>query len=81
MRLSAIRRSGAFDIIDSRISTWKLVLDPDQTVALYGTYSNVTVRPDRDAVLAEVGRVARDEFGGRVVRNMTSSLFIARRSP
>jgi hypothetical protein len=36
--------------------------------------------PDREAVLAELGRVARDKFGGRVVRNMTTSLYIARRS-
>jgi SAM-dependent methyltransferase len=81
MRLAALRRSGAFDIMDSRMSTWTLELDPDQTVALYATYSNITVRSDRDAVLAELGRVARGKFGGRVERNMTTSLYIARRSP
>jgi SAM-dependent methyltransferase len=79
-RLAALRRSGAFDIIDSRMSTWTLIRDPDQTVALYATYSNINVRSDRAAVLAELGRVARDKFGGRVVRNMTTSLYIARRS-
>jgi SAM-dependent methyltransferase len=79
-RLAALRRSGTFDIIDSRTSTWTLVLDPDQTVALYATYSNINVRSDRDAVLVELGRVARDKFDGRVVRNMTTSLYIARRS-
>jgi hypothetical protein len=80
MRLAALRRSGAFDIVDSQSSTWTLVLDPDQTVALYATYSNISVRSDRDAVLAELGRVARDKFDGRVLRNMTTSLYIARRS-
>jgi SAM-dependent methyltransferase len=80
MRLAALRRSGAFDIVDSRISTWTLTLDTDQAVALYATYSNINVRSDRDAVLAELGRVAHDKFGGRVVRNMTTSLYIARRS-
>jgi SAM-dependent methyltransferase len=79
-RFAALRRSGAFDIIDSRMSTWTLILDPDRTVALYATYSNINVRSDRDAVLAELGRVARDKFDGRVVRNMTTSLYIARRS-
>jgi hypothetical protein len=49
-------------------------------MALYGTYSNVNVRPDRDAVLAELGRIARDEFGGRIIRNMTTSLYVARRA-
>jgi SAM-dependent methyltransferase len=80
MRLAALRRSGAFDIADSRTNTWTLALDPDQATALYATYSNINVRPDRDAVLAELGRIARDEFGGRVFRNMTTSLYVARRS-
>jgi len=79
-RLAALRRTGAFDISDTRTSTWSLVLDADQTVALYATYSNICVRPDREAVLAELGRIVRDEFGGRVVRNMTTSLYIARRA-
>jgi hypothetical protein len=57
-----------------------LVLDADQTVALYATYSNVNARPDRETVLAELGRIALNEFGGRVVRNMTTSLYIARRA-
>ena len=78
-RLAALKRTGAFDITEARMSRWSLVLNAEQTVALYGTYSNITVRPDHDAVLAELGRIARDKFGGRVIRNMTTSLFIARR--
>lgn len=78
-RLAALTRIGAFDIVDSALSAWSLVLDADQTAALYATYSTVSLRPDRDAVLAELRRIARDEFGGRVVRNMTTSLYIARR--
>jgi hypothetical protein len=49
-------------------------------VALYATYSNINVRADRGPVLAELGRIARDKFGGRVVRNMTTTLYIARRA-
>jgi SAM-dependent methyltransferase len=79
-RLAALRRSGGFDIIDSCMSTWPLILNSDQTVALYATYSNIIVRPDRESILAELGRVAREKFGDRVVRNMTTSLYIARRS-
>jgi SAM-dependent methyltransferase len=79
-RLAALKRSGAFDVVENRISRWPLVLDADQTVALYATYSNVSARPDRETVLAEIGRIARDVFMGRVVRNMTTSLYIARRS-
>jgi hypothetical protein len=57
-----------------------LILNAEQTVSLYGTYSNVNVRPDREAVLAELGRIACEQFGGRVVRNMTTALYIARRA-
>jgi hypothetical protein len=36
-------------------------------------------RPDREAVLAELRRIARDQFQGRVTRNMVTSLYVARR--
>lgn len=80
-RLAALEHTKAFDTIDHRNSAWSLVLDPDQTVALYATYSNVNIRPDREAVLTELGRIARDEFQGRVTRNVTTSLYVARRRP
>ena len=79
-RLAALKRTGAFDVVENKTSRWSLVLDADQTVALYATYSNVTARLDREAVLAEIGCVARDVFMNRVVRNMTTCLYIARRA-
>jgi SAM-dependent methyltransferase len=78
-RVAALERAGAFDAIEYRASTWSLVLDADQTVALYATFSNINIRPDREAILAQLGRVARDEFHGSVTRNMTTSLYTARR--
>ena len=78
-RLAALNRVGAFDVVEHTMDRWSLVLDADQTVALYATYSNVIARPDHEAVLAEIGRIARDSFKDRVVRNMTTSLYIARR--
>lgn len=78
-RIEALQRSGAFDAIEYRTTDWHIVLDPDQTVALYGTFSNINIRPDRDALLAELHRIARDGFHGRVVRNMTTSLYTAQR--
>ena len=80
-RLAALERTDAFDRVEHRSSTWMLVLDPDQTVALYATYSNVNIRPDREHVLNELRRIARDEFRGCVTRNMTTSLYVARRRP
>jgi SAM-dependent methyltransferase len=78
-RVEAIRRTGAFDLIEHRENAWMLELDPRQTVALYATFSEIIARQDRQAVLTELGRIARDEFQGRVTRNMTTSLYIARR--
>ena len=78
-RLAALERTGAFAAIEHQSRDWSLVLDPDQVVALYATFSNINVRDDRDAVLAELGRIARDEFHGSVTRNMTTSLYTARR--
>jgi SAM-dependent methyltransferase len=78
-RLAPIERTQAFDNVEHRTSAWSLTLNPDQTVALYATYSNINIRPDREAVLTELRRLARDEFLGRVTRNMVTSLYIARR--
>jgi len=78
-RLVALKRGGAFDLVETKASRWTLSLDAQQTVALYGSYSNVNARPDRAAVLSELGRIAREDFGDRVVRNMTTSLYAARR--
>jgi SAM-dependent methyltransferase len=78
-RVDALKQSGAFDLIEHHNSAWLLELDPEQTVALYATFSEINARQDRQAVLNELGRIARDEFQGRVTRNMTTSLYIARR--
>jgi len=78
-RAAAIERTRAFGAVEHRASAWSLVLDADQTVALYGTYSNINIREDREAVLAELGRIARDKFDGCVTRNMVTSLYIAQR--
>lgn len=79
-RTAALKQSDAFDVIETKIGRWPLVLDAKQVMALYATYSNVIVRPDSEAVLAELSRIARNEFGNRVIRNMMTSVYIARRS-
>lgn len=78
-RLAALERTQAFEHIEHRTSAWTLTLDEDETVALYATYSAINIRPDREALLAELHRIARDVFQGRVTRNMVTSLYIARR--
>jgi SAM-dependent methyltransferase len=78
-RIAAIDATGAFERVLYQTSHWPLYLTADQTAALYATYSNVVAMPDFDRVLAELHRVAETEFGGRVVRNMTTLLYLARR--
>ena len=58
------------------------MLSADETVALYATYSDITARPpdEQRHVLAELRRIAEAEFGGRVVRNMITILYTARRT-
>jgi len=60
-------------------SHWPLYLTADQTVALYATYSNVVAMPDFSRVLGELHRIAATQFAGRVTRNMTTILYLARR--
>jgi hypothetical protein len=78
-RSAALERIRAFDRVEHLTRPWELILDSDQSVALYSTYSNINIRPDREAVLTELGRIARDEFHGRVTRNMVTTLYVARR--
>lgn len=78
-RLRALEKINAFDRIGHRSSAWSLVLDPEQVVNLYATYSNINIRPDREAILAELGHIAQDQFQGLVTRNMITSLYMARR--
>ena len=80
-RKSAFGRCGAFADFSLAARKWELVLDADQTVALYSTYSDITARPpdERRQVLAELRRIAEQDFGGRVVRNMITILYTARR--
>jgi SAM-dependent methyltransferase len=78
-RIAAIDQTGAFERVLYQTSHWPLVLTPEQTVALYATYSNVVAMPDCSEALAELHRVAETQFGGRVTRNMTTILYLARR--
>jgi len=78
-RIAAIDATGAFERVLYRTSHWPLYLTADQTVALYATYSNVVAMPDFPRALADLRRVAETEFAGRVTRNITTILYLARR--
>lgn len=80
-RLAALARTQAFRKPEVRIESSTLVIDPDQVVALYATYSDMNARPpaERARVLGELHRIAREEFGGRVTRNLQTVLYTAQR--
>jgi SAM-dependent methyltransferase len=78
-RLTALGQTNAFESLEYQSSEWSLVLDAAQTVNLYATYSNINIRPDREALLTGLGRIAREVFHDRVTRHMTTSLYLARR--
>ena len=78
-RIAAIDAIGAFERVLYRTSHWPLYLTADQTVALYATYSNVVAMPDFSQALAELHCIAETQFAGRVTRNMTTILYLARR--
>jgi SAM-dependent methyltransferase len=80
-RKSAFGRRPEFTDLAHERQSWDLILNPDQVVALYATYSDMTARPEAEQrqVLAELRRIAADQFDGRVVRNMVTILYTARR--
>ena len=81
-REAALRVTGSFDRISSRVLRWSLELDPDRAVGLYATFAPISTLPSgrRRAALAEVRRVVREELGGRTTLPMRTPVYTARRS-
>jgi len=60
-----------------RESYGSVTLNADEVCLLYGTFSSEQRLPpaEREALLATLGTLAAQRFGGRVVRNVTSCLY------
>lgn len=60
---------------------WTLPLDPRGVRRLYATYSNITALPpqERSELLDALEKIAAEQFGGRVERNMTTIIYTATR--
>jgi len=69
--------------VDVERIAWTLELDADGVRALYATFSSIAVLAERrrDALLDRLASIARDEFGGRVQRNVVTVLYTAQRRP
>ena len=80
-RLDDIARTRAFAQMSAHEMRWTLELDPPRMRALYATYSSINrlAAGERERVLDELERIARDEFAGRVERNMITAVYLARR--
>lgn len=71
-------RAAGFARASHRHETWALTLDPGGVRQLYGGFSNLLRLPndEREIVLTELERIATRDFDSRVVRNMTTSLYL-----
>jgi SAM-dependent methyltransferase len=78
-RIAAIDATGAFERVLYRTSHWPLYLTTDETVALYATYSNIVAMPDYPRALDDLRHIAETQFAGRVTRNITTILYLARK--
>ena len=82
-RQNEIRSSGAFDEPSYAAYYWTLRLSTQQVGALYATYSPISRLPaeQRSAILDQLMSIAERDFGGTVVRNMVTPVYVARRKP
>ena len=80
-RVADLRAVGAFDEVGHEIVRWTTAFDTDQVKRLYATFSPITALDagERDRILEALGRVADDDFGGRVERPMVTPVYTARR--
>ena len=79
-RTSELETHG-FQDVEHEAERWTLRLDAPQTRRLYETYSNIARLPDpqREMILDEIERIADVEFGGRVERQMVTSVYTGHR--
>jgi SAM-dependent methyltransferase len=80
-RRAEILASGAFEEPHHAALPWSLRLTSAQVGALYGTFSHINRLPAerRATILSQLMEIAEREFGGLVVRNMVSTIYVARR--
>lgn len=80
--VDATETSGRFGPIERRQYAWEGQHDPGQLRQLFSTHSTMRAMPedDRAALLDALEGLARDRFGGQVVRPYLTVLFLARRS-
>jgi SAM-dependent methyltransferase len=78
--LPLLREAGLEDVTAERFP-WGIEQTTEDIVALFSTFSNMRMRPlaERTQVLARIGAVADDRFGGRVRRTYQAVLYTGRK--
>ncbi len=81
-RESEFARCGAFEPLAYFETRWTLVLDTARVGRLYEGFSHIQRLPqaERESLLQRLMEIAQTKFGGRVERNMTSPIYLARRN-
>jgi SAM-dependent methyltransferase len=81
-RVAALVAAGFVDV-GHELARWEAQWDSEGIRALYGSFSPILRldEADRERILDEIARIASDEFGGRVTRVLTTSLYTARKPP
>ncbi len=74
-------RNGAFEPVAYAQTCWTLVLDTPRVGRLYEGFSHIQRMPEseRARLLHQLMEIVQTQFGGRVERNMTSPIYLARR--
>jgi SAM-dependent methyltransferase len=80
-RLADLAATGEFDDVAGEVIRWSATFDTEQVRGLYATFSPISrLGPaERQRLLEDLGRIAEDQFGGRVERPMATPVYTARR--
>jgi len=76
-----VLREAGFDQVAAERFPWEVEQTTEDIVALFSAFSNMRLRPDpeRKQVLARIGGVTDDQFGGRVRRTYQAVLYTGRK--
>jgi SAM-dependent methyltransferase len=79
-RSEALATAGFVDL-EHELASWEAGWDTDGIRALYGSFSPILRLDDgpREEILDAIARVAERDFGGRVSRTLTTSVYTARK--
>jgi SAM-dependent methyltransferase len=81
-RIADITATGAFEHVYVDDWRWTLELDAQGAQALFGTFSPILALEacERERVLAEIGRVVDEQFGGLAERHCVTLMYTAQRN-